>query len=137
MGVIDDRITELGLVLPPPLVVPIGVVLPFSFVRVVGDRALFSGHGPQAADGSVGAPFGQVGTDVTVEQAYESARSGLRSARLGPMSPSSRRTSRPGRPGWRSSAAFDASSATSIASPDGRDCSGWSTRHPDSGTNRP
>jgi hypothetical protein len=75
MGVIDDRITELGLVLPPPLVVPLGVVLPFSFVRVVGDRALFSGHGPQAADGSVGAPFGQVGTDVTVEQAYESARS--------------------------------------------------------------
>jgi hypothetical protein len=75
MGVIDDRITELGLALPPPLVVPPGVVLPFSFVKIVGDRALFSGHGPQAADGSVGGPFGQVGTDVTAEQAYESARS--------------------------------------------------------------
>jgi enamine deaminase RidA (YjgF/YER057c/UK114 family) len=75
MGVIDDRIDELGLVLPPPLVVPDGVVLPFSFVKVVGDRALISGHGPQAADGSVGGPLGQVGADVTPEQAYDSARS--------------------------------------------------------------
>jgi hypothetical protein len=74
MGVIDDRIAELGLALPPPLVVPAGVVLPFSFVRVVGDRAVFSGHGPQAADGTVAGPFGQVGTDVTAEQAYVSAR---------------------------------------------------------------
>jgi hypothetical protein len=75
MGAVSDRITELGLALPPPLVVPTGVVLPFSFVRVVGDRALFSGHGPQAADGSVAGPFGQVGAEVTIEQAYESARS--------------------------------------------------------------
>jgi hypothetical protein len=74
MGVIDDRIAELGLALPPPLVVPAGVVLPFSFVRVVGDRALFSGHGPQAPDGTVAGPFGQVGTVVTAEQAYVSAR---------------------------------------------------------------
>jgi hypothetical protein len=35
---------------------------------------VFSGHGPQAADGTVAGPFGQVGTDVTAEQAYVSAR---------------------------------------------------------------
>lgn len=74
MGRIDDRIEELGLVLPPPPQLPAGVVLPFDFVRVVGDRALISGHGPQSADGSLTGPFGQVGTDVSVEEAYASAR---------------------------------------------------------------
>lgn len=74
MGVVDDRIIELGLALPPPIVPPPGVILPFRFVKVVGDRAVFSGHGPQSADGTVAGPFGQVGTDVTVEDAYESAR---------------------------------------------------------------
>lgn len=75
MGTIADRIAELGWELPPPIVPPPGVVLPFEFVRVVGDRALFSGHGPQSADGSVAGPFGKVGEDVTVDEAYEAARS--------------------------------------------------------------
>ena len=74
MGQIEDRLRQRSLVLPQPLVPPPGVVLPFEFVRVVGDRAFVSGHGPQAPDGSVAGPFGQVGTDVTVEQAYGSAR---------------------------------------------------------------
>jgi hypothetical protein len=51
------------------------VVLPFEFVQVVGDRVLFSGHGPQAPDGTVAGPFGQVGTDVSVDEAYAAARS--------------------------------------------------------------
>lgn len=75
MGTIDERITELGHVLPPAMVPPPGVVLPFAPVRVIGDRAVFSGHGPQLPDGSVAGPFGQVGTDVDVDQAYAAARS--------------------------------------------------------------
>ena len=37
----------MGLALPPPVVVPPGVKLPFSFVRVYGGIAYVSGHGPQ------------------------------------------------------------------------------------------
>ena len=75
MGSIEDRITELGWELPPALVPPPGVVLPFEFVQVVGTRVLISGHGPQAPDGSVAGPLGKVGADVTVDEAYIAARS--------------------------------------------------------------
>ena len=74
MGTISDRLAELGLVLPPPLTPPTGVVLPFRMVRIVGDRAYVSGHGPQLADGSVGGPLGRVGDELTVDEGYESAR---------------------------------------------------------------
>jgi YjgF/chorismate_mutase-like, putative endoribonuclease len=74
MGIIDERLDELGLTLPPPIVPPPGVVLPFATVRVFGTRAVFSGHGPQAADGSVAGPFGRVGEHVTVDEAYAAAR---------------------------------------------------------------
>ena len=55
---IEERLRELGLSLPPPTRPPHGVVLPFQFVRVVGRRALISGHGPQNADGSFAEPPG-------------------------------------------------------------------------------
>ena len=71
---IEDRLAHLGLVLPPPFQAPPGVVLPFSFVRIVGSRAFLSGHGPQNADGSIAGPFGKVGRDLTVEQGYAAAR---------------------------------------------------------------
>jgi len=71
---IESRLAELGLSLPPPLVLPPGVRLPFRSVRVVGLRAIISGHGPQAADGSLAGPYGKVGLDVTLEEAYASAR---------------------------------------------------------------
>lgn len=74
MGSIDRRIEELGLELPPAIVPPPGVVLPFAPVRVIGDRAVFSGHGPQRPDGSIAGPFGRVGEDVTLEEAYTAAR---------------------------------------------------------------
>lgn len=74
MGRVDDRIGELGLELPPEVRVPEGVVLPFDFVNVRGDRALVSGHGPQLADGSVAPPFGQVGAEVSLEEGVEAAR---------------------------------------------------------------
>jgi enamine deaminase RidA (YjgF/YER057c/UK114 family) len=71
---IETRLAELGLTLPPAVKPPPGVVLPFRFVRVLGNRALVSGHSPQAADGSVAGPFGKVGRDLTVEQGHEAAR---------------------------------------------------------------
>ena len=74
MSKIEDRLAELGLVLPPPLELPPGVVLPFQFVHVVGSRALISGHGPQDARGAFAAPFGKVGSSVTIEQGYTAAR---------------------------------------------------------------
>ena len=73
-GRIEERIGELGLVLPEPLKVPAGVKVALVPVRVLGRRVLVSGHGPQEADGSVARPLGQVGTEVTVEQAVEAAR---------------------------------------------------------------
>lgn len=71
---IEQRLTALGLVLPPPLTPPPGVVLPFQFVRRVGNRCLISGHGPQNPNGSLATPLGKLGRDVTVEQGYELAR---------------------------------------------------------------
>lgn len=74
MPTVEDRLRTLGLVLPEPLQVPPGVTLPFSMVRVVGSRALISGHGPTNADGSLAHPLGKVGAEVSVEQAYAAAR---------------------------------------------------------------
>ena len=74
MGKIEARLAALGLDLPPPLRPPPGVVLPFRFVRVVGNRALVSGHGPQAAEGAIAQPLGKVGREVSIEQAYQAAR---------------------------------------------------------------
>ena len=71
---IEARLRELGLVLPPPVQPPPGVRLPFTPVRVSGDRAYVSGHGPQNPDGSIAGPFGKVGAEVTLEQGREAAR---------------------------------------------------------------
>ena len=73
MSRVDDRIRELGLTLPPPLVPPAGVTLPFRSVHVVGTLAYVAGHGPQAADGSL-ALTGKLGREVDVEQGYAAAR---------------------------------------------------------------
>lgn len=71
---IDQRLAELGLTLPAPTSIPKDVRLPFRWVRVVGKRVTISGHGPSLPDGSIAGPFGKVGRDVTVEQAYEAAK---------------------------------------------------------------
>ena len=52
---------------------PPGVTLPFPWVRVVGSRALISGHGPTNADGSLAMPLGKVGGEVSIEQACNAA----------------------------------------------------------------
>ena len=71
---IERKLQELGLVLPEPVKVPSGVKLPFSFIRVRGDRAYISGHGPLNSDGSIASPVGKVGGDVSLEEAYQAAR---------------------------------------------------------------
>jgi len=71
---IEERLQELGIVLPAPLQMPPGAVFPFAWVRVVGSRALISGHGPTNADGSLAQPLGKVGAEVTPEQGYTAAR---------------------------------------------------------------
>jgi len=74
MSSIEDRLRAMGLAIPEPLKMPPGVVLPFPWVRIVGTRAIASGHGPTNADGSLAEPRGKVGDRVTVEQAYAAAR---------------------------------------------------------------
>ena len=72
MGAIENRLGELGLQLPAPPAAPAGVKLPFELVRVNRDLAYVSGHGP--FDGDRLLVTGEVGGEVSVEQAYEAAR---------------------------------------------------------------
>jgi enamine deaminase RidA (YjgF/YER057c/UK114 family) len=72
MGRIDDRLEQMGLELPKPFAPPAGVEFRFDLVRVSGNHAYVSGHGP--IDGSEVLMTGRVGADVTVEQGYEAAR---------------------------------------------------------------
>ncbi len=74
MSEIRAKLRALGLELPPPLAPPPGVVLPFQAVRIRGNRAFVSGHGPVGPDGSMIGPLGKVGRDLTVEQGYTAAR---------------------------------------------------------------
>ena len=74
MSTIEAKLESLGLVLPGPIQLPPGVVLPFSWVRVHGDRAYVSGHIGLNPDGSIAGPLGKVGADLTEEQGYQAAR---------------------------------------------------------------
>src|SRR6476661_4204238 len=71
---IESRLAALGLVLPAPMQVPPNVRLPFTNVRIRGNRAYIAGHGPQHPDGSLAGPFGKVGAEVSVEEGYQAAR---------------------------------------------------------------
>lgn len=74
MAKIETKLRALGLILPPPPKAPPGVTLPFQFVRIVGHRAMISGHGPQNPDGSFAQPLGKLGREVSLEQGYAAAR---------------------------------------------------------------
>ncbi|MDM0053867.1 RidA family protein [Variovorax sp. J22R115] len=74
MNRIESKLQSLGLVLPPPIAMPPGVSLPFPWVRLSGQRALISGHGPQNSDGTLAQPLGKVGRELTIEQGYQAAR---------------------------------------------------------------
>lgn len=69
------RLTELGFALPAPMQAPSGVVLPFAWVRLDGDRAYVSGHGPTNADGTLARPLGKVGRELALTEGYDAARS--------------------------------------------------------------
>jgi enamine deaminase RidA (YjgF/YER057c/UK114 family) len=71
---VEQRLEELGLVLPEPPQVPPGFQFPFSWVRVWDGKAYVSGHSAQAPDGSFAGPFGKVPIEVSSEAAHEAAR---------------------------------------------------------------
>jgi enamine deaminase RidA (YjgF/YER057c/UK114 family) len=73
MGLVETRLAERGLQLPPAP----GVPVPFAWVRVHGHRAFISGHGPLGPDGAPMGPFGSVPGEVTLEQAQASAAGAL------------------------------------------------------------
>src|SRR5437763_13908378 len=71
---IEAKLETLGLALPEAFEPAQGLTLPFSWVRVRGNRAYIAGHGPFNPDGSFAGPFGKVGADVSIDQAYQAAR---------------------------------------------------------------
>ena len=71
---IEAKLKELGLVLPEAYKPAQGLQLPFTWVRVRGNRAYIAGHGPLNPDGSMAAPLGKVGAEVSIEQGYQAAR---------------------------------------------------------------
>lgn len=74
MSKVEHRLAALGLVLPAPTRMPPGFVAPFEFVRVLGKRALISGHCALNDDGSVAEPLGKLGRELTLEQGRAAAR---------------------------------------------------------------
>jgi enamine deaminase RidA (YjgF/YER057c/UK114 family) len=63
----ESRITELGIVLPPPF----SPVASYLSCARTGDLLFVGGHGPTDADRTI---VGKVGTDLTIEQGREAAR---------------------------------------------------------------
>ncbi len=68
MQTIEDRLLQLGITLPP-LPAAMANYLPFT---LAGNLLYVSGQGPKTQDGDW--VRGQVGKDLTVQQAYEAAR---------------------------------------------------------------
>jgi hypothetical protein len=61
----EQRVSELGLQLPPEPLLPKGVRILFEWVRVVfGERCVLSGHGALGPDGAPAGPFGRVPSEV-------------------------------------------------------------------------
>jgi enamine deaminase RidA (YjgF/YER057c/UK114 family) len=74
MSEIQTKLAAMGLQLPGPIQLPPGVVLPFSFVRLRGNRAYVSGHIALQPDGAIARSLGKVGAEVSEEQGYQAAR---------------------------------------------------------------
>ncbi len=63
----EERLNELGFSLPPPIILPEGLHLPFSFVNIRGNRAFISGHPRQSIKGAIDGPYGTLGRDLTMD----------------------------------------------------------------------
>ena len=74
MGLIEQRLGELGLRLPGAPLSPPGFRFPFSWIRVHRNRVFASGHGPITPDGKPAGPFGKVPSEVSFEDAQHAAR---------------------------------------------------------------
>ena len=72
---VEAKLDEMGLTLPAPMWLPNGYQPTWRQVRVIGTRAVIAGHGPRAVDGTPPGPGGKVGSDLSVEQGYNAARS--------------------------------------------------------------
>lgn len=70
---IEAKLAALGLRLPEANY-PTDIRLPFARVRVRGNTAYISGHGPLNPDGTVIRGSGKVGAEVSVEEGYQAAR---------------------------------------------------------------
>ncbi len=74
---IQSKMDTLGLKIPEKLQIPKNTKTPPTWMRIRGDKAYISGHGPQNPDGSIAGPFGKVGSsshEISVEQAHQSAK---------------------------------------------------------------
>ena len=65
---------ELGIAKHEPTKVPPSFRRVFPFVKVCGNRAYISRHGPTNPDGTIASPLGKVGAEVTQDQAILAAR---------------------------------------------------------------
>lgn len=71
MGTIEQRLTQMAITLPPPLVLP----SPNRTSAVlIGEMLYVSGHGAQLLDDDSVARRGKVDLDITEDQAMETAR---------------------------------------------------------------
>src|SRR5260370_683208 len=74
MSAASNAAADAGLPLLPAFSPPPGVVLPFVNVRLIGNRAVIAGHGPQSPEGPLAQPLGKVGRELTLEQGYMAAK---------------------------------------------------------------
>ncbi len=72
MSEVENRLIGMGLELPAVFGGPPGFERKFELVRVVGQTAYVSGHGP--VDGATLLMEGKVGEALTPDQGYEAAR---------------------------------------------------------------
>jgi enamine deaminase RidA (YjgF/YER057c/UK114 family) len=76
-SIVEEKLKTFNLGLPEPIKGAYSdMKRPSSWIRVRGNKAFISGHGPQNPDGSIAGPFGKVGddADVTLGQPHQAAR---------------------------------------------------------------